>query len=54
MHRKGVLTSLKHFPGHGSSMGDTHKGFVDVTAQWSPNELEPYEQLFKKKPISIR
>jgi beta-N-acetylhexosaminidase len=26
MHNNGVLTSLKHFPGHGSSLGDTHKG----------------------------
>ena len=34
MHNNGVLTSLKHFPGHGSSMGDTHKGFVDVTNLW--------------------
>ena len=45
MHNNGVLTSLKHFPGHGSSLGDTHKGFVDVTKLWKPIELEPYRLL---------
>ena len=48
MHHYGVLTSLKHFPGHGSSVGDTHKGFVDVTKLWKPVELEPYKLLSKK------
>ncbi len=45
MRQNRVLTSLKHFPGHGSSLGDTHKGFVDVTNLWSVKELEPYEYL---------
>ena len=45
MHRYGIATSLKHFPGHGSSLGDTHKGFVDVTNLWQPKELEPYKRL---------
>ena len=48
MHRYGVLTSLKHFPGHGSSLGDTHKGFVDVTNLWHDIELEPYRRLKDK------
>jgi len=48
MHKYGVLTSLKHFPGHGSSLGDTHKGFVDVTNLWSKIELEPYRRLKDK------
>ncbi len=48
MHHYGVLTSLKHFPGHGSSVGDTHKGFVDVTDLWKKKELEPYRLLSKK------
>lgn len=45
MHRFGIVTSLKHFPGHGSSTGDTHRGFVDVTNQWKKEELIPYKIL---------
>lgn len=48
MHQNGVLTSIKHFPGHGSSVGDTHKGFVDVTNLWQEKELEPYKLLKDK------
>jgi len=52
MHSNRVLTSLKHFPGHGSSVGDTHKGFVDVTHLWKNVELQPY-QLLKNKADTI-
>ncbi|WP_291316709.1 glycoside hydrolase family 3 N-terminal domain-containing protein [Desulfuromonas sp.] len=44
-HDQGVLCALKHFPGHGSSTSDSHKGFTDVTPTWSPMELQPYRQL---------
>lgn len=37
-----VVSCWKHFPGHGSSKGDTHKGLVDVTDTWQPYELDPY------------
>jgi beta-N-acetylhexosaminidase len=52
MHSNGVLTSIKHFPGHGSSVGDTHKGFVDVTNLWKKVELEPY-RLLKDKADTV-
>lgn len=45
-HREfGVATALKHFPGHGSSRGDTHKGSVDVSRTWQEAELTPFKAL---------
>lgn len=45
-HRKyGVITALKHFPGHGSSKDDTHFGVADVTNTWTEEELKPYQIL---------
>ncbi len=45
-HRNaGVITVLKHFPGHGSSKDDTHLGVADVTKTWNESELIPYRTL---------
>lgn len=45
-HRKrGILTCLKHFPGHGSSRDDSHLGFVDISTTWQEKELAPYRTL---------
>jgi beta-N-acetylhexosaminidase len=42
-HRdEGVLTALKHFPGHGSPLRDSHTGAVDITKTWRESELAPY------------
>jgi beta-N-acetylhexosaminidase len=46
-HNNGVYTSLKHFPGHGSSLDDSHLGLVDVSNTWSFEELLPYYQILK-------
>lgn len=51
-HRKlGVVTVLKHFPGHGSSKDDTHLGIADVTSTWRDNELTPYKNLIAEGEV---
>jgi len=40
-----VVSCMKHFPGHGSAKGDTHKGLVDVTTSWQQSELTPYQSV---------
>ena len=45
-HRKlGIISVLKHFPGHGSSKDDTHLGIADVTKTWNESEILPYRRL---------
>jgi beta-N-acetylhexosaminidase len=44
-HSVGVLTSLKHFPGHGSSVTDSHKAATDVSDTWQAAEAEPFRAL---------
>jgi len=46
LHDEGVLSCLKHFPGHGSAWNDSHHGLADVTGAWSELELEPYAEIF--------
>lgn len=40
-----IACTIKHFPGHGSSLTDTHLGFTDVTETWQEAELEPFREL---------
>lgn len=45
-HREhNIITTLKHFPGHGSSSNDSHQGLTEVTTSWSEDELIPYKRL---------
>ncbi|PWU05314.1 MAG: glycoside hydrolase family 3 [Verrucomicrobia bacterium] len=48
MKDNGIITSLKHFPGHGSSDADTHHGLADITLTWNEIELEPYKKFIQQ------
>ncbi|SNT60791.1 beta-N-acetylhexosaminidase [Asanoa hainanensis] len=48
VHRAGkVKTSIKHFPGFGTATGNTDFDVVDVSATWTPTQLEPFQQLIR-------
>lgn len=44
---EGILSCVKHFPGHGSSRGDSHLGLTDVTDTWTETELQPFAEFIK-------
>ncbi len=46
-----VLTSVKHFPGHGSSTTDSHKRLVDLSRTWKDVEITPYKKLAREGGI---
>jgi beta-N-acetylhexosaminidase len=50
LHSEGILSALKHFPGHGSSFADSHEGFADVTATADRDiEMVPYRVLLAER-----
>lgn len=53
LKKQNVISVLKHFPGHGSSLGDSHLGFVDITNTWSEKELEPYRYFIKNNKVDM-
>ncbi len=52
-HAHGIVTSLKHFPGHGSAGTDSHLTLPDITDTWSPAELIPYTTLLGSNRIDM-
>ena len=41
LHEAGMLSCVKHFPGHGDTRGDTHDGYVSLDKTW--DELKACE-----------
>jgi len=48
--RYALKACLKHAPGHGNSMADSHLGVTDITSTWSDAELIPFIQCAKTIP----
>jgi len=48
----GIISVLKHFPGHGSAVSDSHKRLTDVTGTWKYEELKPYYYFSKYEKAS--
>ncbi len=51
MNKSDIRSCLKHFPGHGSSLADSHLGFTDVSESWQEDELLPYSKLIKNNAV---
>ncbi len=52
-NKQNIITSIKHFPGHGSPVGDTHKGFVDSTDTFIKDEIMPYFELSNYSKLNM-
>ena len=44
LEQSNIVPVGKHYPGHGSAVGDTHKGFVDITKTFKEYELAQYKK----------
>ncbi len=52
LHKSGIMSCIKHFPGHGDTKGDTHNGFVSIEKNWE--ELEKCELIPFKAGIDAQ
>jgi len=56
MEKEGVLTSAKHFPGHGDTATDSHKALPILNfsrARLDSVELHPFKKIIKKGVSSV-
>lgn len=50
LHQANIMSCVKHFPGHGDTKGDTHKGYVSIDKTWDELkqcELIPFINAFE-------
>ncbi len=53
-HREAsILTTLKHYPGHGSSREDTHNDMTDITHTWRSSEQLPFKRLIDSAHVDL-
>jgi beta-N-acetylhexosaminidase len=52
LHKVGIMSSIKHFPGHGDTKDDTHSGFVSIEKNWE--ELKECELIPFKAGIDAQ
>ena len=52
-HVRGLMTTLKHFPGHGSATTDSHQQLPDITETWADSELIPYRSLIGSHSVDM-
>jgi len=52
-HDMGILTTLKHYPGHGSSREDTHNNLTDITHTWRTSEQLPFKRLIDSSQVDL-
>jgi beta-N-acetylhexosaminidase len=52
-HEASVLTTLKHYPGHGSSREDTHNDLTDITHSWNDQEQIPFKRLIESSSVDM-
>jgi beta-N-acetylhexosaminidase len=52
-HVRGLMTTLKHFPGHGSATTDSHQQLPDITGTWADSELIPYRSLIGSHSVDM-
>lgn len=51
LHDSGIISCVKHFPGHGDTKGDTHTGYVSIDKTW--DELKKCELIPFVNSLSI-
>jgi beta-N-acetylhexosaminidase len=52
-HTRGLMTAVKHFPGHGSATTDSHQQLPDITSTWADSELIPYRSLIVSDRVDM-